>query len=490
MTGHTHEISRKTLSPLRILIVAACVLTYQCNISLAAASQIASTPKRISYFPADDNLQRLTRKAESGDASAQSMLGLLYAKGLSVPRDLKKAVSLYEKASARGSATAQFRLAVLYENGNGVAKDLNKAVELYEKSAAGGYAIAQCYLGFLYQNGQGVVQDLAKAALWYQKAVNQEYPAAQTALAELYENGTGVPKNWQKATQLYQAAADHGDKTAMQALVSLQSKTARVAKAESLRKDEQDGAFEEAMAYALKKSPTATDRDQAIKKLTQSSTDGCAESVAILALLARYGTWAPAVARDESAAQELAAIALADGLEQRAEDGRANAQVLLALLYQNGLGVETDRNMARDLGLRAAESGTAIAQYAQLQELLMRPVVEATPSQIHPDLQEALASANKAGKQLIVDFFGAWCPWCVKMDETLHDSDIESLLNASFWYYKLDVGQFDQHTDCIKKYDVHGIPHIIVFNSDGSPKATSHGYSDVATFKEFLNAQK
>jgi len=106
---------------------------------------------------------------------------------------------------------------------------------------------------------------------------------------------------------------------------------------------------------------------------------------------------------------------------------------------------------------------------------------------IHPDLASALQSANSAGKLLIVDFYGAWCPWCVKMDETMSDASVKTLLDQKYYYYKLDVGRFDQHTDCIKQYKVDGIPCLIVFDSTGTEKARCGGYEDVPTFTTFLS---
>ena len=87
---------------------------------------------------------------------------------------------------------------------------------------------------------------------------------------------------------------------------------------------------------------------------------------------------------------------------------------------------------------------------------------------IQADLQPALQQANSQGKLLLVDFYGAWYPWCVKMDDTLADSGVKAVLDKSFYYYKLDVGHFDQHTDCLKYYGVDGIPFIAVFRPDGS----------------------
>ncbi len=107
---------------------------------------------------------------------------------------------------------------------------------------------------------------------------------------------------------------------------------------------------------------------------------------------------------------------------------------------------------------------------------------------IHPDLAGALKAARRAKKTLLVDFYGAWCPWCVKMDETLADPTVKGIVQAKFYYYKLDVGHFDQHQDCIQRYNVQGIPHIIVFSDDGSVRSVCEGYKDPAGFKAFLQA--
>jgi thioredoxin-related protein len=105
---------------------------------------------------------------------------------------------------------------------------------------------------------------------------------------------------------------------------------------------------------------------------------------------------------------------------------------------------------------------------------------------IAPDLKDALQAANQAGKLLLVDFYGSQGTSRGKLDETLSDSSVKQMLDKSFYYYKLEVGQLNRHTDCLKKYYVRGLPYIIVFNPDGSPKATSYGYKDADKFKVFL----
>jgi uncharacterized protein len=69
-----------------------------------------------------------------------------------------------------------------------VPKDLGKAVELYQKAAYQGYANAQNHLGWLYYYGQGVPKDLGKAAELYQKAADQGSQAAIANLKRLSEH--------------------------------------------------------------------------------------------------------------------------------------------------------------------------------------------------------------------------------------------------------------------------------------------------------------
>lgn len=105
---------------------------------------------------------------------------------------------------------------------------------------------------------------------------------------------------------------------------------------------------------------------------------------------------------------------------------------------------------------------------------------------IMPDLEDALKTANQSGRQLLVDFYGDWCPWCVKMDEIVADSDVQEAIDKHFYYYKLDVGHFDKHTDCLSQYDVESLPQIVAFTPDGSVSSTCKGYKDAESFKMFL----
>ena len=107
---------------------------------------------------------------------------------------------------------------------------------------------------------------------------------------------------------------------------------------------------------------------------------------------------------------------------------------------------------------------------------------ERAAAPIHADLRQFLADANAEGKILLVDFSGDWCPWCVKLDRTIADADVAALIGKKFHYVKLDVGNFDKHVDCLKQYNIHGIPYLIAFDASGGVLKTLSGYSAPPAF--------
>ncbi len=60
-----------------------------------------------------DDLQGCLQRAESGDAHAMRMLGVMYYYGLNVPQDREKGLHWYRKAAEQGSETARAELSKL-----------------------------------------------------------------------------------------------------------------------------------------------------------------------------------------------------------------------------------------------------------------------------------------------------------------------------------------------------------------------------------------
>ena len=88
----------------------------------------------------------LQKKAEMGDANAQTLMGIMYYNGHGVTIDYSKAADWFTKAADKGDAQAQYLLAAMYGKGQGVQKDFSKADELMRKAAAQGYEDARRFL--------------------------------------------------------------------------------------------------------------------------------------------------------------------------------------------------------------------------------------------------------------------------------------------------------------------------------------------------------
>lgn len=74
-------------------------------------------------------------EAESGNAEAQTYVGMLLEKGIDGDGpDYAKAVTWYQRAADSGHAPAKYNLGTLYERGLGVEMDMLKAINLYREA--------------------------------------------------------------------------------------------------------------------------------------------------------------------------------------------------------------------------------------------------------------------------------------------------------------------------------------------------------------------
>ena len=88
--------------------------------------------------PTQEQVRENIRKAEQGDAEAQSVLGLMYSLGLGVPQDSQEAVKWYKRSAEQGFAHGQFSLGVMYYFAEGVPKDHVLSYKWFNLSAAQG----------------------------------------------------------------------------------------------------------------------------------------------------------------------------------------------------------------------------------------------------------------------------------------------------------------------------------------------------------------
>lgn len=84
-------------------------------------------------------MQELLPAARSGNADAEELIGVMYAMGLGVKRDDRRAFEWYLRSSMKGHPGAQSGVGWYYEVGRGMeAPDLVRAYMWYVLSAIGG----------------------------------------------------------------------------------------------------------------------------------------------------------------------------------------------------------------------------------------------------------------------------------------------------------------------------------------------------------------
>ncbi|MBR5082820.1 MAG: sel1 repeat family protein [Bacteroidales bacterium] len=148
-------------------------------------------------------------KAEHGDAKYQYAYGVCYEKGWGVEKDLKQALTWYNKAAAQNNGPAYNSLGNFYREGSGVKADPKKAFEYYQNGAAEKDAQAMLNLGNCYFYGMGVEKDEKTAVKWWKDAADAGNVYAISQIGDCYLYGIGTEKDLTKAVEYLSQAADH-----------------------------------------------------------------------------------------------------------------------------------------------------------------------------------------------------------------------------------------------------------------------------------------
>lgn len=123
-----------------ILVLAAlCVPLLVAHSQPGAREQAVAAQQRGDY---ETELRVLRERATQGDASAQFLLGTMYADGLGVSRNDAQAVHWYRRAAGQGNARAQTNLGLMYADGRGVPRNEQQAYFWWLLAAAQGDADA------------------------------------------------------------------------------------------------------------------------------------------------------------------------------------------------------------------------------------------------------------------------------------------------------------------------------------------------------------
>jgi thioredoxin 1 len=86
------------------------------------------------------------------------------------------------------------------------------------------------------------------------------------------------------------------------------------------------------------------------------------------------------------------------------------------------------------------------------------------------EIKEALESASKSHKRVLLVFGANWCYDCHVLDLAFHRPDLAPVVDKNYEVVHVDVGEYDKNLDLMEKYDVpkkKGIPGVAVLDSSG-----------------------
>jgi len=165
--------------------------------------------------------KQLVPLADAGNAEAQTLIGVFFARGLYVDRDDHIAFRWHQKAAAQDYPEALYYLSEWHSDSLVGQQDRRKAMQYRRKSAQLGYARAQYAMGNAHLQGILAAKDPSEAVSWYERSAKQGHAPAQMQLANLYSAGIGVKKDESAAFQWISRAAATNYKPAMDVMVRI-----------------------------------------------------------------------------------------------------------------------------------------------------------------------------------------------------------------------------------------------------------------------------
>jgi thiol:disulfide interchange protein len=87
------------------------------------------------------------------------------------------------------------------------------------------------------------------------------------------------------------------------------------------------------------------------------------------------------------------------------------------------------------------------------------------------EIRQAVASAQKQHKRVLLVFGANWCIDCHILERAFHQPRIAPLLESNYLVVHIDVGQYERNLDLARKYHADlqkGVPEVAVLESNGA----------------------
>lgn len=123
--------------------------------------------------------------AERGHPDALYDVGVAYAFGNGITKDINIARGYFQQSAAKGNSRAAFNMAAIYKKGLGVKKDYNIAMGYMLDAVKGGDVETYYGMGNFYYLGIGVKASREQAVFWYLKGARADDKNCQEQLKKM-----------------------------------------------------------------------------------------------------------------------------------------------------------------------------------------------------------------------------------------------------------------------------------------------------------------
>lgn len=275
--------------------------------------------------------------------SCRSFFKSLFSKGEDRPlpqRTLLAAAICLPLAAICLSTVTENVLFILWEER---VRGMDKAY--FSNAADKGRGSTEYQVGIMLSRGEGVSRDMEKALFWLREAASQGHVDAQIALGTLYAEGEGgTPQDKAEAVNWLLALAGQGNTDAQAVLKELEKDMAT----DTLPEEELL-----ARAYAsLEGKGVPQDKAEAAYWFRKAAEQGEADAQYRLGIMYADGDGLP-----QDTAQAL------EWLRKAGEQGVAEAWYRLSVMYNTGLGLPQKKELSRDSLRETIRERKAVAAY-------------------------------------------------------------------------------------------------------------------------------